>query len=212
MPSGLTYKINNGEDMSLRGFALKCVTQLGAGYFATQQGEKDMPLDKAPVIEVSKYHPEQLAKAKEDLAFWNEVKDDQQRKEVLYEGYCRKRRFDNIGAAMKNDRIKKRYLTMIKKVENWNLPDEYKSLKDLMLKQLNDSLEFDCPDVSSREEKLPTIDEWIDLNIKTAKWSIDYHTKELEKEKKRVQEINRYLQGLYDEIDKVEPLKKRRNG
>lgn len=53
MPSKLTCNIYNGTDMSLRGFALKCVAQLGAGYWATNQGEKEMPLDKAPIIPVS---------------------------------------------------------------------------------------------------------------------------------------------------------------
>lgn len=37
MPSKLTCNIYNGTDMSLRGFALKCVAQLGAGYWATNQ-------------------------------------------------------------------------------------------------------------------------------------------------------------------------------
>lgn len=208
MPSGLTYKINSGEDMTLRGFALKCVTQLGAGYFATCQGEKEMPLDKAPVLKVSNYHQEQLSDAEKDIAFWNEVKDNQREKQKLYDEYIQKKRSEDIDRDKRQAAIKERYITMIKKVEAWNLPDEYKSLKDLMLKQLNDSLDFDCPERNRNEERLPTIDEWLKCQIESAEWSIEYHTKEYEKEKAHTEDINKYLKGLYDEIDKVEPIQK----
>ena len=76
MPSGLTYNIYDGTDMSLRGFALKCVAQLGAGYRATNQGEKKMPLDKAPVIPVSDWYLKELDKAKEEVKYWMNVENN----------------------------------------------------------------------------------------------------------------------------------------
>ena len=46
MPTGLTYKIYNGEDMSLRSFALTCVRHIGYGYYASASGEKELPCNK----------------------------------------------------------------------------------------------------------------------------------------------------------------------
>lgn len=44
MPSGLTSKIYSGEDLTLRGFALNCVRQLGIQYIINklkaQKGEE----------------------------------------------------------------------------------------------------------------------------------------------------------------------------
>ena len=210
MPSGLTYKINSGEDMSLRSFALRCVTQLGAGYFATSQGEKEMPIDKAPVLEVSDYHIKNLEKSKKELEYWTKIQNDKESVKRLYDKYCKESKEDHEDCRRQRIEIKGRYQTMLQKVEGWNLPEEYDSLKELMVKQLKDSIDFDCHDDYKFE--LSNIDDWIKGRIESAKWSIDYHAKELEKEKKHIQEINRYLQGLYDEIDKVEPLKNRSNG
>lgn len=55
MPTGLTSKIYEGEDTSLRGFALTCVRQLGFGYYASNYGEMALPLDKAPDIKPSSH-------------------------------------------------------------------------------------------------------------------------------------------------------------
>ena len=84
MPSGLTNKIYDGSDMTLRGFALRCVRQLGAGYRATDGGEKEMPIDKAPVIEVSDYHLKQLELGQKELNHWIEVKNNPEECRKLY--------------------------------------------------------------------------------------------------------------------------------
>lgn len=206
MPSGLTCNIYDGSDMTLRGFALNCVRQLGAGYIATEQGEKRMPLDKAPVLKVSDYHPEQIKKAEAELRQWLEVRENPEELQRKYEASYASNHEHNEDHDKRRKEIRERYLTMLDKVDAWVLPTEYKSLKDLMINQIKESMDFDCKPIRIyKEERLP-IDEWIQLQIDMCQRDIDYHKTRYAEEQKRVAENNAYLKGLYDEIDKVEPL------
>ena len=206
MPSGLTWEIYEGRDMTLRHFALKCLRQLGAGYHASNGGEKALPLDKAPVIPVSDYHIKQLEKAKHDVSHWLEVEKNPEKLDKLYNEYLETRERENIKCSTSNSELKARYLTMKAKVEAWNLPEEYASLKELMLKQLNESIDFDCRERLPYESSIPTKEEWLKIKLSSACRDVDYHTKEYEKEVKHIAELNEYLRGVYDAIDKVEPL------
>lgn len=207
MPSGLTCKIYEGSDMSLRGFALKCITQLGAGYHATNQGDKEMPLYEAPVIPVSDYHLTKLDEAKEEMLHWIEVEKNPEELDRLYNEYLQKRESDNTEYNKDKTELRARYLTMIGKVEAWKLPETYQSLKELMLKQLNESMDWDCHTISLYEEEPPTKEEFLKSHISGAARDIQYHTEEYEKEVKCIKELNDYLKGLYEEINKVEPIK-----
>lgn len=205
MPSGLTYKIYDGSDMSLRDFALTCVKQLGAGYKVTNQGEKEMPRDKAPVVEVSDYHAKQLELSKKQLDDWLRIKKNPEISKRLYNDAHKKRIVERNEIDEHREEIKARYLTMKAKVESWEIGEEYQSLKDLMLKQLNESIDWDCaPRPVQEEEYTETLDEWIEANIEYCKKSIALHTEGLEREIAGVAKLNDYLKGLYDAIDKFE--------
>ena len=88
MPTGLTSKIYEGEDTSLRCFALTCVRQLGYGYYASEYGEKELPLDKAPIIKPSNYHKKELEKAKKQLEDFMELQKKPDELHKKYEPYC----------------------------------------------------------------------------------------------------------------------------
>jgi len=209
MPSGLTYKISNGEDMSLRGFALACVTQLGAGYMATEQASKPMPLDNAPVRKPSDCYENMLRDCEEKLKKWLNLKDNLNEAVIIQDSEIEGHIKANEDYADSQREIEKRYLDMKRRVEEWDVPDEYNSLKELMLKQLDDSIKFDC---SYKEplyhvERIP-VEEFVQSHIDHEIENYEYYKKELDMEKKRVEECNAYIKGLYDELDKVEPLNK----
>jgi hypothetical protein len=206
MPSGLTFKIYSGEELTLRDFALRCVRQLGAGYFASQQGEKELPKDKAPILKVDNYHEIKILKAEKELEKWENLRNNLEEAQKLYdEQYAQNMQY-NTAVNEERKEIKKRYNTVLEKVKAWDIPIEYNSLKELMLKQLTESIKWDCaPYTPYKEEKVP-IEEWIEVRIRLAKRDLDYHTKEFQEEKRRIAEYNNYLKGLYDALDKVEPL------
>ena len=126
----------------------------------------------------------------------------------LYHEAMAARVSDNVKIDEKREEIRKRYEAMKEKVTAWNIPEEYASLKRLMLEQLNSSLDWDCGHRASTNDEQPqeTIEEWYQANIEANEWDINYHTEQYEKEKARVAEDNKYLRGLYDAIDAVEPL------
>lgn len=204
MPSGLTCNIYDGSDTSLRGFALKCVTQLGAGYHATKQGEEEMPLDRAPILQVSDHYLARIDEHKRNLEKWTGLKDNPEELDRLYKEYLdkRKKEYDEYIANKSN--LKKRYLDMKSRIEAWNLPETYNSLKELMLRQINDSIDFDC----GRDYPITTIskEEWLENNISDSCRNIEYCARRYKEEVRRIKEINDYLKGLYEELDKVEPL------
>lgn len=206
MPSGLTCKIYSGEDLTLRDFALRCVRQLGAGYLASQQGEKELPKDKAPVLTVGSYHEGKIIEAEKEIEKWEALRNNLEEARKLYDEQYTKNMQFNATVNEERKEIEKRYNTVLEKVKAWNIPIEYNSLKELMLKQLKESIKWDCsPYTPYKEGKVP-IEEWIEIRIKLAKRDLDYHTKEFQEEKKRIAENNNYLKGLYDALDKVEPL------
>lgn len=84
MPTGLTAKIYEGEETSLREFALTCAAQLSPCHIVTDRGSKPMPMDKAPVIKPEPYRRQQLRREEEELERWQHLKvhPDELRKEV----------------------------------------------------------------------------------------------------------------------------------
>lgn len=202
MPSALTSNIYDGSDMTLRKFALTCVTQLGAGYVATNQGTREMPLYEAPVIPLCDYHEKKIEEAKKELSKWIEISKGPEEVDRLYAEYVEETEKNNKKLKKRVGEMSERYKTMIEKVESWNVSERYLSLKELMLEQLNDSLDFDC---YYHEFKVVPKDEFVKTKIESARKLVAYHTKEWEKELKRNRENNEYLKGLYEEIESVEP-------
>lgn len=208
MPTGLTSKIYEGEDTSLRGFALQCVRQLGYGYYASNYGEKALPLDKAPDIKPSNYHKKELEKAKKQLEDFIELQKKPDELHKKYEEYLSTLHKNDEKSKKSKEQVKERYLSVLGKVEKWDAPSEFNSLVELMKDQLNDCIKYDCTTHDyDNDKKEQSIEEWAESEISSIKWSIEYHKKEYEVEVKHAKECNEYIHKLYEELDKIDPLK-----
>lgn len=205
MPTGLTSKIYEGEDTSLRGFALTCVRQLGYGYYASNYGENAFPLDKAPEIKPSNYHKKELEKAEKELEDFMNLQKDPDALSKKYEEYLLTLHKNDEKSKKSKEQVKERYLSVLDKVEKWDAPSEFNSLVELMKDQLNDCIKYDCTTYDD-DKKEPSIEEWAESEISSIKWSIEYHKKEYEAEVKHAKECNEYIHKLYEELDKIEPL------
>ena len=206
MPTGLTSKIYEGEDTSLRGFALTCVRQLGYGYYASEHGEKELPLDKAPIVKPSNYHKEGLEKANKKLEDFLNLQKDPDALRKKYEEHLKQINEDKEKSIKYKEEIKENYLSVLDKVEKWDAPSEFNSLVELMKDQLNDCIKYDCT-IYDDDKKEQSIEEWAESEISSIKWEIEYHKKEYEAEVKHAKECNEYIHKLYEELDKIEPLK-----
>ena len=206
MPTGLTSKIYYGEDTSLRGFALTCVRQLGYGYSASEHGEKELPLDKAPIIKPNNYHKERLEKANKELEDFMELQKDPDALHKKYEEYLSALHKNDEESKNSKEQLKERYLSVLGKVEKWDAPSEFCSLVQLMKNQLDDCIKYDCT-TYDYDKKKQSIEEWAESEINSIKWSIEYHETEYKKDVEYAKECKEYIQKLYEELDKIEPLK-----
>lgn len=209
MPTGLTAEIYEGKSVSFRRFALKCSTQFGAGYYASDYGEKDLPLDKAPVLQPEQYYFNRAAQAEKELKQWEELKKNPEKLQKLYDEEMNRRKADNEEIPKKYDKIRNRYLTMLERVEHWDVPEDFISLKVLMIKQLKESIEYDCPvETKPIWTTFPSIDEWIKQKIEFAKENVNSANSAVLKHIERIEESNKLLKELYEALDKIEPYKK----
>lgn len=209
MPTGLTGDIYEGKDMTLRGFALRCVTQTGFGCAWTERGEREMPLDKAPVMKEDGYHRKELQQAEEELKRWQRLKEQPEELQREYDAYCTEVELENTGRDKRYDEKHTRYQTMIDKVMAWHVTEDYLPLKELMLRQLRESMEYDCRDKEHRHyDHIAPMDEWMEANIRACQHSIDYYKERIAEDEKYVREANEYFKGLYALLDEADPVKK----
>lgn len=208
MPTGLTGSIYEGKDMTLRGFALRCVTQTGFGCSYTGRGEREMPLDKPPVMQADSYYLKALQQAEEELAMWQELKEEPEKLQLTYDVYCMGVKMENDGRDKRYDEKHDRYQAMIDKVTAWEVTEDYVPLKELMLNQLQDSMKYDCRDKDDRYyDHVAPMDEWLATHIECCQRDIDYYKERIAENEEYVREANEYFKGLYALLDAAEPIK-----
>ena len=194
--------------MTLRGFALRCVTQTGFGCSYTSRGEREMPLDKPPVMQADSYYLEALQQAEEELAMWQELKEEPEKLQLTYDVYCMRVKMENDGRDKRYDEKHDRYQAMIDKVTAWEVTEDYVSLKELMLNQLQDSMKYDCRDKDDRYyDHVAPMDEWLATHIECCQRDIDYYKEKIAEDEEYVREANEYFKGLYALLDAAEPIK-----
>ena len=207
MPTGLTSSIYDGSDTSFRSYALKCAAYIDYCYRATDGGSKPLPKDKAPILEPESWYKERIDQAKDELEEYKELKRNPERLKEAYEKEkkCREDYLNEFYVdSQQKKELRKRYETMVATVKSWHPGEEYNTLKSVMLEQLEKSIESDCAERKPAYSELPPIDKWVDNNIECLQESLEFYKKRYEEECKNVEETNKYLKGLYEELDKFE--------
>lgn len=211
MPTSLISSIYDGSDTSFRSYALKCAAYIDYCYRATDGGSKRLPKDKAPVLKPEKWYKERIEQYESELEEYKELKINSERLKEAYEKEKSRREdyLNNFDAdSLRKKELKKRYETMKDTVKSWHPGEEYNNLKCLMLEQLEMCIETDCAERKPAYSELPPMDVWADNNIECLQDSLNYYKKRYEEECKYVEEANKYLKGLYEELDKFETKKK----
>jgi len=194
MPTGYTLDLYDGKDLTFEEFVLKCARAFGALI-----DMRDEPMD-APIperFEPSDYHLKELIKAKKrlkEIKKWDEEKAEQEAERAYREALKEREEF-----IKKNKLIRKRYEDMLSKVQKWKPPTiEHESLKQFMIQQLVESIEYDCfiPEMPQRLSG----EEYKEQQIKKALSDIDYHEREYAEEVNRVYERNKWLLSLRESL------------
>lgn len=210
MPSGLTQQIYDGSDTSFRSYAIKCLEHTGFGYRATHRGETHLPRYAPPVMKPDlSFYQKRVDDAEAELeAFKLASSKDPELLRGKYEEYCSKANKEKEASLKSNDEVKQRYTDMLVKIDAWNAPLELATLKTLMKRYIEESMDHDCGsqyiDLIKKRE-FPTIEEWVETNIESLASDLKYYRDQIEREKKYAKEANEFFKKAYEEIDKIDP-------
>lgn len=195
MPTGYTSGIYNGKKVTFKQFALGCARAFGA-LIELRDSSADTPIPDE--FKPSDHHSKELKVAEKTLKKANEYTDKEisvlarQDYEKELESWEESRR--------KGQELKERYEAMLKQVKAYEPPSpDHVGLKEFMAEQLQSSIKFDTSYHGERP-KLKTPEEWRKATIKSATWSVNYHTEELAKEIERCQGRTKWVKQLKESL------------
>lgn len=201
MPSSYTSPI--GDGVSFERFVLTCARAFGACITML-----DEPLD-APIptrFEPDTYNQQQAEKEERQLHDLLVLTDEEVQQKAAEEVAERRAYFQkHLNALIE---LKAKYTAMLTKVRAWMPPSpDHQGLKDFMIKQIEESIEWDCSEhliASYRDniDECKTCDaaEWKANRISTLEKSIANHKNKQKEEDGRTVDRSQWVQKLYDSL------------
>ena len=194
MPTGYTAAVADGTVVDLRSFALQCARGMGA--LVTM---RDEPWD-APIPDELKpstaYYDELLTKAQSELGLLSMMSDLEcaaaQERERAERAEWQAKYAEDTRAQ------RARYEAMLAKVEAWGT--EAEGIRDFMLSQLRQSIEFDCRDYEPEPVPVLSASEWRAARMAKLTEDIRYYEAQRAAEIARTAERNRWLSALRDSL------------
>jgi len=195
MPTGYTYEVKDGNVTEFREFALRCARAMGAG--VTQRDEDSGSQIK--LRKVDEYYLDRVEVCSEDIEtaerqgddYWAKLQEESIAKATAYrQEYVAER-----------DRTRSRYESMLEQARSWEPPtEEHRGLKDFMIQQLEDSIEFDCGSYEpSVPEALP-VSEYRKQELGRMSEELSSALKRLAEETERVRSQNEWVLALRDSL------------
>jgi len=196
MPTGFTGPVKDGKITTFKDFALLCARAFGS---TIEFRDEPMDLDiEAKINEIGQsninYHTKALVKARAELADIEAMTEDAASEAAVKE-------YDEALASYAKSvtesiATRARYSAMIDAVEVWNPPTpDHAGLKDFMLNQLRESIEFDSRYVPE-QPVLKTPTEWTADRIEGVKWSVQHHEDTLKKVEEQAKSSRKWLTDL----------------
>lgn len=195
MPTGYTNDIKDG--ITFEKFILDCARAFGATV-TMRDDSKDKPIPDE--FEPSDYHLKELSKLKVELENVQNMSVEQAISEGKAE-YHKEREY-NEQKVKELDELRSKYNSMLLKAEKWKPPtlDHY-GLKNFMVKQITESIDFDCnTDYHKKPISLTVGKAWLSNKKQKLLKDIDYHTKQNQEEVERVKGRNKWVKQLRDSI------------
>ena len=183
-------------------FALSCARAFGA-CIDMRDDPADKPIPKA--FKPSDYHVKAVTKAKERIAMLEKLTTEQADCFALKEWKSACRELQKHIDEMLVQR--NRYETMLQKAKAWTPPTaEHEGLKAFMIKQLEETIAFDCQvsDYRKQQAKLKplTAAEWVEQEMAEAQRDVKYHTEENKQEVERTFGRTKWVQDLRASLTK----------
>jgi hypothetical protein len=198
MPTGFTSIIAEGG--SFKDYAFTCARAFGA--LVTKRDEALGP-DIPDTIEPSPYHKDQATKVRAKIQKLKRMTPAGIRKayKAFYDRelhYLQTREKDKIA-------LRKRYEDCLQKAKAFKPPSKEHTLyKDFMIKQIEETIEFDCRPSEPVVQDIKTPREWYDLEMQGLKDSLEYHKREYVQEVARCKDRTKWIRALKKALKDVE--------
>ena len=192
MPTGLTADIYDGKDTSFRNYALVCARQMG---FLARMRDSAHDAKIPESFPHDDYHDKALVDAEAGLANFLALTDAELKE--LYVEEDKRRREANHESLKKAMGVKDRYEAMLNQVYLWECPREIIALKNLMISQLENSIDFDS---KAYTRKAQTYDEWYESKKESFLRDVKYHTENAQKTLEREESVNEALRLFLDSL------------
>lgn len=202
MPSGLTSRLYEGTDTTLKGYAQQCALHYwNLRYIAFNE-------DGSVTFDEINYHREQLNEVKKELEQFKSLSDEW--KDKYYEEYVREQTKRRDKAIAENTALAQRYSNMQCKLLSWDVPDSLKDFKGYMSKILKESIDADLTSEEdfNRIYQVVSKEEYVEKRIKELEFNVDYHEERLNEiidDQNRVNSILKELYASLEEFKKANP-------
>ena len=196
MPTGITASIYKDEPTTVRQFILRCARHM---HILARYKEHSVDWEIPPQIEPDlSYYSEQLAEEERDLSQLEALSE--RGVEAASKMHYAKERDEAETCNAERNALRIRYKNLLEQVKAWRYVEELEGLKRFALSQLTDSIRSDCYETDVTVEELPP-QEWYENKLADLRQDIEYSTGEIEKEKRRVAEINAWLKVLHENLE-----------
>lgn len=195
MPSGYTAPLHDGEDISLEQFVLRCSRAMGAAI---------MQRDESPDVEirmreVGEHYLGYVEKSGAELAeAWERSDDEWAALQATAIAEAETSREEYLA---KREGIAERYTAMLAAVHRWEPPtSEHYGLKDFMVKQIEESLQFDVSDWTPPVPAELPVSEYRERELHRLAKSLERDTQQLQEERERVRSQNAWVLALRESL------------
>jgi hypothetical protein len=195
-PSGITAAIYEGNDVPRDEFLMRVARSYS---LAILQREDDPDAPVKRVEADTRYYDEKIAGAEADLRELSEMSVAQAVERSVAEHDKAVEEWN--AARVKALALRGRYEAMIAKVEAWEPPALVAYIKDGALKQLRESIDFDCgkPGEEMKYLRYPQHlagAKWIEAKTAEARREIDYGREQIAKQQKLATERNEHIDAF----------------
>jgi len=200
MPTGYTTHIENGDITIGKDFLMLC-----ARAFEPCIEMKDKSLD-TPIpkkFDECNYYFDKLKTAKLELQKYESMTYEEAKTES--ESEYIKRQNDASEEISKNKLIRERYMKILHEIEKWVPPTkDHNELKKFAIQQIKMSLPNDEDDEywnSKLAIPMSSVKKWLKDNIDICLKDIEYYSKQMRKEKEKIQSRNNWIKDLRESLN-----------
>lgn len=194
MPTGYTAPIADG--ISFEKFLLSCAREFGA-LIMMRDDPSDTPIPER--FEASDYDQRELKRLREEMTRLDGMShaDAEDAARLDYNAQMERR------AQYIRDKhaLRAKYAAMLAQAKDWTPPTpDHQGLKDFMVKQIEESIDFDCNVYPEDAPRQKAGEDWLSEQIiETRRW-IAYHEAEHAKKVERTENRNAWVKALRDSL------------